>query len=107
MQHPTLDLEATFSLLASEYRRHTLRWLQREGEMTLDRLARKLRNDIDEDSKSIKIYLHHNHLPKLADKGTVQYDVETNTVSITREGRRLVSNLTEIEAVLGSRVDRN
>lgn len=107
VQHPTLDLDVTFSLLSSEYRRHTLRLLDREGEMTLDRLARKLRNDIDEETTSITIQLHHDHLPKLADEGMVQYAVETNTVSITREGRRLLSNLIEIEAILGSRIDHN
>lgn len=39
----------------------------------------------DDRVREVRISLHHNHLPKLADEGLVEYDHEEGTVTAVRE----------------------
>lgn len=81
------DLSATdiFSLLAADRRRYVLHYLcQQVGTVSLGELAEQL--TIWEDEPTYDHYervltsFHHTHLPKLAESGLVQYDVERETV---------------------------
>lgn len=51
------------------------------------------------DRRTVRISLHHTHVPKLETAGAVDYDRETETVTLTDTGRTL---LDREEAVRGS-----
>jgi len=48
------------------------------------------------DRRSVRISLHHVHLPKLAEAGAVVYDVDDQTVRCTDHGRTLYDRLDAI-----------
>jgi len=98
------DTDTVCSLLGHELRRAVLRCLMAEsGPVALDDLSEKLagadhRTGADE---RLQVRLHHMHLPKLAEENAIAYDRDTAAVSITRDGRRLVEYLDEIESRTG------
>lgn len=98
------DTDTVCSLLGHELRRAVLRCLMTEsGPVALDDLAEQLagadhRTDAGE---RLQVRLHHMHLPKLAEENAIAYDRDTAAVSITRDGRRFVEYLDEIESRTG------
>lgn len=79
----SMTREATFDLLSSSVRRTLVVTLRESGTVGRDELTETLaaaEADGGEDARRrIRIALHHNHLPRLADAGLVVYDDETVT----------------------------
>ncbi|MFC7019187.1 MULTISPECIES: DUF7344 domain-containing protein [Haloarcula] len=79
-------------LLADELRRETISVLGRAAPpLTLQDLAHTIWVTADgqmqrQGPENLKIALHHNHLPKLADYGVVTYDAAEKTVVETQVG---------------------
>lgn len=83
-------LDEVYGALANERRRHVLSVLVREPTpMNVGTLARQVtlqeacdhsKMVTEEVIAEVKISLHHNHLPKLADIGLITYDSEEKTV---------------------------
>lgn len=94
-----LDIDTVCSLLGSEYRRQTLRCLDRTGGTTLGGLTRQLRQGmgVEEPRDTIEVCLYHKHLPKLAEYDVIEWDTRTNTVSLTAKGEQLLTYLDELE----------
>ena len=88
-----LQLTALFGLLAVPRRRYLLYALLKQGGLaTIDRLARQIAacecastgETIDDDlEKRVEIALVHNHLPRLADVGLVEYDRRSGDVVLS------------------------
>ena len=82
-----MDIETTFNLLSSSVRRAIIAVLRESSSVTRERLTEILTGSEanDDDSvaarRRIRIALHHNHLPKLADAGLITYDDETVTAT--------------------------
>ncbi|WP_408958444.1 hypothetical protein [Natrinema sp. 74] len=77
----TLEFETIASLLASETRRTVLARLRTVDRTTAHDLSRYLtaadrETDLDDaaGTRTAAIALHHNHLPRLAEHGVVDYD---------------------------------
>jgi hypothetical protein len=72
--------------LAAEPRRDTLRYFLETTERTatLDELASYVAGRVgglsDDAREDTRLHLHHVHLPKLADVGLVDYDIQSSTV---------------------------
>ncbi|MFC7155045.1 ArsR family transcriptional regulator [Halomarina halobia] len=91
------SLDRTLRLLAHHRRRAILELLIEvdDGGITFSRLVRAIaRSEGEDDSESIRIDLHHCHLPRLADAGVVEYD--------HRSGAIRYRSADDIEAVLAS-----
>lgn len=85
-----MDIETTFDLLSSSVRRAIITVLRESNSITRERLTATLAgSDADDDSvaarRRIRIALHHNHLPKLAEAGLITYDDETVTATAELE----------------------
>lgn len=86
-----MDIETTFDLLSSSVRRAIVRVLRESNSVTRERLTARLAgseaNDDDSvaERRRIRIALHHNHLPKLAEAGLITYDDETVTATAKLE----------------------
>ena len=83
-----MDIETTFDLLSSSVRRNIVTTLHESGPITRPELtaalARKEGDDegAPEDAqRRMRIALHHNHLPRLADAGVIEYDDDTVTAT--------------------------
>lgn len=81
-----MDFETAFDLLGDEYRRAIVALLDEEGSVPRERLPNRLldRGGPDEETltrRRLRIALHHNHLPRLADAGVVTYDEEVVTAT--------------------------
>ncbi|UPV74920.1 hypothetical protein M0R89_02360 [Halorussus limi] len=80
-----VSLETTFDLLGSAVRRTLVRVLDESGTVTRDDLTERVASveadgPADERARrQVRIALHHNHLPRLAEAGLVVYDDETVT----------------------------
>lgn len=91
-----LDAEERQYLLSSPARRAVLAVLaENASSMTLADLASEVagaRTDAlgDVDCRNLEVVLHHNHLPRLADAGLVEYDPSANSVR-PRTERLLIS----------------
>ncbi|MCU4740884.1 hypothetical protein OB955_06925 [Halobacteria archaeon AArc-m2/3/4] len=79
----SLDVDTCCGLLSSWRRRYLLTQLRDRDRVTIDRLARRIaaleqdttRDAVSEDARdSVVVSLVHNHLPRLADHGVVEYD---------------------------------
>jgi hypothetical protein len=81
---PTLTLSTAFELLASAYRRHILHYFHgTEGESaTLSELGSHVQTALAEEHEEhrVRLRLHHQHLPKLADHNVIDYDRRSETV---------------------------
>lgn len=85
-----LDAEERHYLLSSPARRAVLLVLAgRTSSMHLTDLASEVSRiqrdgsvdcDVDADTGDLEIVLHHNHLPRLADAGLIEYDAGANDV---------------------------
>lgn len=96
-----LSREEIFEVLSNRRRRCVLHYLRslNEGETTsLAEIASQVaawENDVDvsevdyENRKSVQTSLYQLHLPKLADKGVVEYDSRSNTIRRTATTGRI------------------
>ncbi|WP_435174479.1 DUF7344 domain-containing protein [Halorussus sp. AFM4] len=91
-----MDFETAFDVLSNEHRRAVLEILAETGRLSRRELtSRLLARDVGPDDpdrssrRRLRIALHHNHLPHLADAGVVTYDDET------------VAPTPELDAVVG------
>lgn len=86
-------LDHLFRLLADRHRRYTLYYLNTTefDVVTLDEVAdyaaERDQKDTEEQERMndtlherIRMYLHHNHLPKLAEAGLIDYDTRNQTI---------------------------
>lgn len=48
--------------------------------------------------RRVRISLRHHHVPKLADAGAVDFDLEANTVTLRETGAELVAQATTLES---------
>ena len=86
-----MNIEAALDLLRHPRRRAVVSILDETDSITrqelVDRLAaadaeiRDLENETAGDARAIEIALQHNHLPRLADAGVVEYDDDTVTAT--------------------------
>ncbi|ELY57696.1 DUF7344 domain-containing protein [Natronolimnohabitans innermongolicus] len=102
-------LEATaavMGLLAAQRRRALLRYLERvDGAATLSEVAEAIATETrrsdpavisdhaDAASRAVRdtrISLHHVHVPKLAEADAIDYDPETETLTLLERGRTLL-----------------
>ena len=87
------SLDAVFELLSSHRRRYALYCLtetEAESVLTLDAVTDRVvawerewgdgRLGETDGRDAVRIDLHHNHLPRLADTGFVEYDARTETI---------------------------
>lgn len=85
-----MDIETTFDIMSSPVRRTTIAVLHETDPIDRSRLIATLAaletDASDEDAladarRRIRVGLHHNHLPKLADGDLISYDDETVTAT--------------------------
>lgn len=98
-QRDVSDRSLVLELLTDEHRRHAVSCLASYeesipvSELAADVAARKIdrpRTEIPpREIQQIAIGLHHNHVPKLADAGVVEYDRERGLVELA-EGEAIV-----------------
>ncbi len=88
--------DAVFEVLADADRRIALSYLARTDGPTpvddvVDAVVREAAGgDAGVDARGrVAAAFHHNHLPRMADAGLVDYDVERRTVAATPAGRQL------------------
>lgn len=94
---PSTPADSLSELLQNPYRRAAVAYLaERRAPVGLYALAGQLIESIDstpadrapDDVEAMAVALHHNHLPRLADHGLLEYDVERRTVLVPREAVR-------------------
>lgn len=87
-----LPLAERFSLLADPHRRAVLERLDRTVDgLEIEALAARVAAELsdapetvdDDDRRRVLLALHHNHLPKLADHGLLEYDLDAGIVTAT------------------------
>lgn len=87
-----------FAALAHRRRRSLLTLLQVHGELDLDSLAGRIAADEraetvdavpDGEITRVHVSLFHQHLPRLADIGLVDFDPDADRVSLSETGERL------------------
>ena len=96
------SLDAIFSALATETRRHVFQYFQSSSETVAqveDLVAYTLaQNEIQDDPERIAVKLHHSTLPMLDDAGFLEYDVRSNCVRYRENPRvgEVLNLVTEI-----------
>lgn len=81
-----MDTHEAFAILSDSDRQHVLEeLLETEGRTTVgvlaDQLAARRKNRADElDRERAEVHLVHNHLPRLANYGVIEYDRESGEV---------------------------
>lgn len=89
------SLDTIFELLVSSRRRSALYVLyQSDGPVALSDLVAEVASMEDAIPERVGIALHQVHLPKLADTGVVDYDVEAETVRLVTLSERFRRYLT-------------
>ncbi|QCS42539.1 hypothetical protein [Natrinema versiforme] len=100
-------VDTAMDLLADHRRRAVLQYLaETDGSAALTELAVEIAaqeagaepNAISDhgdvsarDRRAVRISLHHTHIPKLANADVVDYETETETVTLRDRGRALLS----------------
>lgn len=87
----SVPLDDTLELLASPHRRRILGYLLDEPEppATLYDLAAKLAAAEDWEIELLRSQLSHNHLPRLADAGIIEYDPQSRRLQLTEAAEEL------------------
>lgn len=99
-----VDVTTACSLLENEYRRRTLRTLANgSGTATRRELARALARDGRRATERVEAALYHTHLPKLADGRAIRYDADSERVTLTDDGERLLGCVEAMERELCGR----
>ena len=107
-------VETAMGLLANRQRRAVLRYLERAGgTATLSELAESIAMETrnpdpatisdhagvsSQEARDVRISLHHVHVPKLTEADAIEYDSETETLTLREKGRTLLDRQ---EAVCG------
>lgn len=104
-----MDTETTFDILSSPVRRNVIAILHDSAPITRPELTAKLADAMGDagatarsprktSRRQLRISLHHNHLPRLADAGVIEYDGDS--VSPTSALDRLAQSLapSDVEA---------
>ena len=95
-----LELEAFFDLVADERTRYLCYLLaERGGTVPLEELEAQF------DDEHAAVRLHHDTLPRLADRGLVEFDHETGVVTPTRLCDDLRPALESVRAMEGDAAD--
>lgn len=83
-QNETMNLDKISDILRNPVRRQTVAVLDGKNDISRDRLIDVLAtaeaddtDDAEQIRRRVRIELHHNHLPRLADAGLIEYDEET------------------------------
>ncbi|MFD1514710.1 ArsR/SmtB family transcription factor [Halomarina rubra] len=93
-QSQSSDLDETFALLSDHYRRATVAWLcEADGPVAVEELAAGIGPTVDAGERRVVSSLTHNHLPRLADAGAVEYHRDTGVVRTTADTERLAELL--------------
>lgn len=84
-------LDTLFGVLADSTRRHVMRYLvDAETTVPLDDIAEHVAETTStSEQRTVKVELHHRHLPRLAEEGIVSYDAEAHLVAATTTGQSL------------------
>ncbi|MDG5821520.1 hypothetical protein [Natronococcus sp. A-GB7] len=96
-----MDSQTALNLLANADRQHIVEELLENGGRSnvgvlSQQLAARRRNNADElQQEQARLELHHNHLPRLADHGVIEYDQRTGAI-VLREVTELEPYLNEI-----------
>lgn len=86
-----MDTETTFDLMSSSVRRTIIAVLHESNSVPRDRLTAILARveadggDSENARRSVRIALHHTHLPRLEDNDLITYDDETVTATAELE----------------------
>jgi hypothetical protein len=92
-------LDERFALLSDHYRRATVTWLcEADGPVSVDGLTAGIAPTVDGDERRVRSSLTHNHLPRLADAGAVEYHRDTGVVTGTAETERLAALVAAVSA---------
>lgn len=100
------DLDRTFSILADSRRRAVLRSLNGvDDPVELDGLAKSVAHYLatvspessNTDIERIRLELHHQHLPQLAEFGFIEYDQASETIVMMEKAHLLIDILEAIE----------
>lgn len=109
-----LATDQFYSALSASHRRRLLYYLSNAEESTVEELASVLSGwevtrtgtmHTAADRSAIHIQLHHNHLPRLADAGLVDYDADAGTVRLAPLDPRvteIIRQSVEAERLVGS-----
>ncbi|WIV66281.1 DUF7344 domain-containing protein [Natrialbaceae archaeon AArc-T1-2] len=106
----TLETDVVHSLLADRRRRYLLWILHERDAVDVEELSSRIATreaeptqpNTDDRRQRVEISLHHNHLPRLADHGVIEYDAERGTVSATSRLDELASTIERPVAVSDS-----
>lgn len=101
MMHPSRDtsgaIDGIYDVCSHRTRRRLLRALRKSPETTLEAVAAELAEGGDDVRPSertrLEVALYHWHLPKMADRGVIEYDPESGRVrtnDATRAAWRLL-----------------
>lgn len=88
---PTLDRATSFDILNNQHRRTIITLLAETPTLTRHELTTHLAATVTDNAsqptsdqkRRLRIALHHNHLPQLADAGLIEYDADTVTATAT------------------------
>lgn len=87
---PDISLDTIFDILSHSHRRQILSYLSRNEDdlatvtdlvtfVSTHELEAEERVE-DTHNDAVRVALHHNHLPKLADTGVIEYDTQNGTI---------------------------
>ncbi|QSW99002.1 DUF7344 domain-containing protein [Haloterrigena alkaliphila] len=108
------EIDSAMDLLANRQRRAALRYLERaNGSATVSEVARAIAAESrtpdpavvsdhagapSQETRRVRLSLHHAHVPKLVAANAIEYDPETETLALRERGRTLLNRQ---EAVCG------
>ena len=89
MKIDNLGVDETFSLISDSRRRFTLYFLLSNGQANIETVSlqiaaweqdKTIASVSEKTQETIKISLHHNHLPKLVESGIIEYDSRSGDI---------------------------
>ncbi len=106
MAEPSIKFDALLDLCRDQHRRIVVATLAREKRsLTVNDLTEAIINQnhhvpvteiSEEDTREIRLSLHHTHIPKLADRSLIEYDQERQLVEPTSQFDQLEPQLSAI-----------
>ena len=100
------EIDSAMDLLANRQRRAVLRYLERaNGSATLSDVARAIAAESrnpdpavvsdhagapSQETRRVRLSLHHAHIPRLTAANAIDYDPETETLTLCERGRTLL-----------------
>lgn len=94
-----MNASEELELLSGRSRRFVLKQLaENDGVFTLDALAERLADGCtDTTIERARIALYHYHLPKLADRGAIEFDERSGDVVLTDGGKALLPTIRSLD----------